>query len=80
MLFEHLLYDWRSSRFDNQFHVDRRTARLKHTSRTDGGMSTFDLGLLPSGHLHCFPSIADDTTDDAMQFVAIGEAFALCIR
>jgi non-specific serine/threonine protein kinase len=42
----------------------------------DGGMSTFDLGLLPSGHLHCFPSTADDTTDEAMQFVAIGEAFS----
>ncbi len=38
-------------------------------------MSTFDLGLLPSGHLHCFPSIADDTTDKAIHIAPIGKAF-----
>jgi hypothetical protein len=39
-------------------------------------MSTFDLGLLPSGHLHCFPSIADDTTGKAVHIATIGKAFA----
>ncbi|MEA2093094.1 MAG: DEAD/DEAH box helicase [Pseudomonadota bacterium] len=39
-------------------------------------MSTFDLGLLPSGHLHCFPSIADDTTGKAIHIATIGKAFA----
>ncbi len=28
-------------------------------------MSSFDLGLLPSGHLHCFPLNVDDATDKA---------------
>ena len=35
-------------------------------------MTSFDLGLLPSGHLHCFPSDADDATDKA---VSVGKAF-----
>jgi superfamily II DNA or RNA helicase len=35
-------------------------------------MTSFDLGLLPSGHLHCFPSDADDVTDKA---VSVGKAF-----
>jgi len=39
-------------------------------------MSTFDLGLLPSGHLHCFPSIEDDTTGKALHIAPIGKAFA----
>jgi non-specific serine/threonine protein kinase len=38
-------------------------------------MSTFDLGLLPSGHLHCFPSAADDSTGDATHIAPIGKAF-----
>jgi hypothetical protein len=38
-------------------------------------MSTFDLGLLPSGHLHCFPSAADDSTDNATHIAPIGKAF-----
>ncbi|MCU7933830.1 MAG: DEAD/DEAH box helicase [Candidatus Thiodiazotropha sp. (ex Dulcina madagascariensis)] len=39
-------------------------------------MSTFDLGLLPSGHLHCFLSIADDVTDKAVHTAPIGKIFA----
>ncbi|MES9857565.1 MAG: DEAD/DEAH box helicase [Sedimenticola sp.] len=39
-------------------------------------MSTFDLGLLPSGHLHCFSSDADDTADNATHIAPIGKAFA----
>ncbi len=39
-------------------------------------MNTFDLGLLPSGHLHCFPSTADNTTDKTSRPAAIGKAFA----
>jgi len=39
-------------------------------------MSTFDLGLLPSGHLHCFPTIEDDTTGKAIHIAPIGKAFA----
>ncbi len=41
-------------------------------------MTTFDLGLLPSWHLHlhCFPLDADDTTDKATQITLIGKAFA----
>ncbi len=39
-------------------------------------MSTFDLGLLPSGRLYCFPSIADDTTGKALPGAIIGNAFA----
>ena len=35
-------------------------------------MTSFDLGLLPSGHLNCFPSDADDATDKA---VSVGKAF-----
>ena len=38
-------------------------------------MSIFDLGLLPSGHLHCFPSEADGTTGNAINSAAIGKAF-----
>ncbi|MCP4993791.1 MAG: hypothetical protein GY934_08405 [Gammaproteobacteria bacterium] len=36
-------------------------------------MSLFDLGLLPSGHLHCFPLNTDDATDKT---TPIGKAFA----
>jgi len=39
------------------------------------GMNTFDLGLLPSGHLHCFPSAADGTTGSTINSAAIGKAF-----
>ena len=39
-------------------------------------MNALALGLLPSGHLHCFPSIADDTTGKAIHSAAIGNAFA----
>jgi non-specific serine/threonine protein kinase len=39
-------------------------------------VSTFDLGLLPSGHLHCFASTADDTADKAIQNAPISKAFA----
>jgi superfamily II DNA or RNA helicase len=39
-------------------------------------MSRFDLGLLPSGHLHCFPSAAGDSTDNAVHIAPIGKAFA----
>ncbi len=39
-------------------------------------MSAFDLGLLPSGHLHCFPSIADDTTGKAIPSASLSNAFA----
>lgn len=38
-------------------------------------MTTFDLGLLPSGHLHCFQSAADDSTDNAAHIALIGKAF-----
>ena len=37
-------------------------------------MSFFDLGLLPSGHLHCFPSVADGSTGNAINS-AVGKAF-----
>jgi len=36
-------------------------------------MSIFDLGLLPSGHLYCFPLDADDATDKA---AVVKKAFA----
>ncbi len=36
-------------------------------------MSTFELGLLPSGHLHCFPLDADEATDKA---APVTKAFA----
>jgi SNF2 family DNA or RNA helicase len=39
-------------------------------------MISFDLGLLPSGHLHCFPSSADDTNDHVIHTTPIGKAFA----
>ena len=35
-------------------------------------MTAYDLGLLPSGRLHCFPSNADDATDIAG---SVGKAF-----
>lgn len=38
-------------------------------------MSLFDLGLLPSGHLHCFPAEADGSTGNAISS-AIGKAFS----
>ncbi|MCF6354000.1 MAG: DEAD/DEAH box helicase [Candidatus Polarisedimenticolaceae bacterium] len=39
-------------------------------------MNTFDLGLLPSGHLHCFPSTADSATGETAHPASIGKAFA----
>ena len=38
-------------------------------------MNIFEIGLLPSGHLHCFPLALNDTTDKANHSAAIGEAF-----
>ncbi|MCP3688584.1 MAG: DEAD/DEAH box helicase [Gammaproteobacteria bacterium] len=38
-------------------------------------MNTFDLGLLPSGHLHCFRSITDDSIDEKICIAAISKAF-----
>ncbi|MCF6226383.1 MAG: DEAD/DEAH box helicase [Xanthomonadales bacterium] len=39
-------------------------------------MNVFDLGLLPSGHLHCFSSSANDANNNVAQFRGIGKAFA----
>ncbi len=39
-------------------------------------MSSFDLGLLPSGHLHCFSSSADNSADKTPLGKAIEEAFS----
>ncbi|MDE0271247.1 MAG: DEAD/DEAH box helicase [Gammaproteobacteria bacterium] len=39
-------------------------------------MSGFDLGLLPSGRLHCFPSPADGMAGNAAPGAAIGKAFS----
>lgn len=39
-------------------------------------VSGFDLGLLPSGHLHCFPSSADDLAGNAAPVSAVGKAFS----
>ncbi len=39
-------------------------------------MNSFDLGLLPSGHLHCFSLNTDDTTDKANRITPISKAFA----
>jgi len=48
-------------------------ARSLHTSR--GTVDRFfDLGLLPSGHLHCFPSVVDEPTGNAVNG-AISKAF-----
>ena len=38
-------------------------------------MSFFDLGLLPSGHLYCFPAEADGATGNPINS-AIGKAFS----
>lgn len=38
-------------------------------------MSFFDLGILPSGHLHCFPAEVDGTTGNPVNS-AIGKAFS----
>lgn len=38
-------------------------------------MSSFDLGLLPSGHLYGFPSIAESPTDRNKHLTAIDKAF-----
>jgi len=38
-------------------------------------MHSFDLGLLPSGHLHCFPLNTDDSTGKAINIAPIGKAF-----
>ena len=42
---------------------------------TDSAMNALELGLLPSGHLQCFPSITDDTTGKAIHSATIGNAF-----
>ncbi|MEJ2692025.1 MAG: DEAD/DEAH box helicase, partial [Candidatus Thiodiazotropha sp.] len=42
-------------------------------------MCSFDLGLLPSGHLHCYLSTASDSPGDATQLTPIGEAFTSSI-
>ncbi|NOX08758.1 MAG: DEAD/DEAH box helicase [Gammaproteobacteria bacterium] len=39
-------------------------------------MYSFDLGLLPSGHLHCFPLNGDDSTGKEIHIAPIGKAFA----
>ncbi len=39
-------------------------------------MRAFDLGLLPSGHLHGFPLNADDSTGKEVHLARIGKAFA----
>jgi len=39
-------------------------------------MSTFDLGLLPSGHLHCFSSKVDSTRDNTTHLLTFSKAFA----
>ncbi len=39
-------------------------------------MSNFDVGLLPSGHLHMFLSIPDDATDNKRHDVTIERAFS----
>lgn len=39
-------------------------------------MSVFELGLLPSGHLHGFPGIADDATGKESHIANISKAFA----
>ncbi|MEJ2612789.1 MAG: hypothetical protein P8179_22700 [Candidatus Thiodiazotropha sp.] len=38
-------------------------------------MNSFDLGLLPSGHLHSFPSAADEPTGNTTLIASIGKAF-----
>ncbi len=37
-------------------------------------MSIVDLGLLPSGHLHCFTSLTDGSAGNAVNNAAIGKA------
>jgi superfamily II DNA or RNA helicase len=37
---------------------------------------SFELGLLPSGHLHCFPSNKKNSTDESIQTDPVGKAFA----
>ena len=39
-------------------------------------MNALELGLLPSGHLHCFSSVVDDSTGTAIHSVTIGNAFS----
>ena len=39
-------------------------------------MSSFDLGLLPSGHLHGFPVTADGAAGKEAHIATIGKAFA----
>ncbi|MBG7601824.1 MAG: DEAD/DEAH box helicase [Gammaproteobacteria bacterium] len=36
----------------------------------------FELGLLPSGHLHCFPSSEENSTGESVQTDPVGKAFA----
>lgn len=42
-------------------------------------MSSFELGLLPSGRLHCFPSTTDDSAGKVTHNAPIGKAFARSI-
>ena len=39
-------------------------------------MSTFDIGLLPSGHLHGFPSTKEGATGDKREITTIKRAFS----
>jgi non-specific serine/threonine protein kinase len=39
-------------------------------------MNALELGLLPSGHLHCFPAIADDAAGKAIHSATISNVFA----
>ena len=37
---------------------------------------SFELGLLPSGHLHCFPSNEKNSTGESVQIDSVGKTFA----
>jgi non-specific serine/threonine protein kinase len=37
---------------------------------------SFEIGLLPSGYLHCFPSTANTDSDESIGIVRIGKAFS----
>ncbi len=51
---------------------------MVHTSTPGSNVktNTFDLGLLPSGQLHCFPLKADDSPYIKAHIVPVGKAFA----
>lgn len=49
---------------------------IKIYTRADVEMSAFELGLLPSGHLHNFPLNPNDAADQATLMAPIGKAFA----